>query len=99
MDDIDYKAKYEASLEKAKAYDEAKERAKKAIIDCGDNEGRKRMIYGIFPEMNPESEDEKVRKIIADAVFCNYGNQQEYLDVLAWLEMAERADDEGGGGR
>lgn len=39
-------------------YEEALERAKAAIKDCGDNLGRKKMIYGIFPELQ-ESEDEK----------------------------------------
>lgn len=49
--------------EKARAYDEALERAKEQIKECGDNEGRKKMIRNIFPELH-ESEDEKTRKAL-----------------------------------
>ena len=49
--------------EKARAYDEALERAKEQIEECGDNEGRKKMIRNIFPELH-ESEDEKTRKAL-----------------------------------
>ena len=34
-----------------KAYTDALLRAKQALKDCGHNEGRKRMIEGIFPEL------------------------------------------------
>lgn len=50
-------------------YNDALERAKQAIIDCGSNAGRKEMIYGIFPELREWGEaeaasatDEKIRK-------------------------------------
>ena len=33
-----------------------------------------------------ESEDEKIRKFIVETVFRSYGDSQEYLDVLAYLE-------------
>ena len=49
--------------EKARAYDEALERAKEQIKECGDNEGRKKMIQNIFPELH-ELEDEKTRKAL-----------------------------------
>ena len=49
--------------EKARAYDEVLERAKEQIKECGDNEGRKKMIRNIFPELH-ESEDEKTRKAL-----------------------------------
>lgn len=45
-----------------KAYTNAVARAKQAIKDCGDNEGRKRMIEEIFPEL--AESDEKIRKEI-----------------------------------
>lgn len=78
--------------EKAKAYDEARERAKKAIIDCGDNEGRKRMIYGIFPEMIPESEDERIRKHLIAIVELYWGktNDPDKAKDLAYLEKQEQ---------
>ena len=50
-------------------YNDALEKAKQAIIDCGSNAGRKEMIYGIFPELREWGEaeaasatDEKIRK-------------------------------------
>ncbi len=51
-----------------KRYEKALERARAAIKDCGDNLGRKKMIYGIFPELQ-ESEDEKMREIIMKFVW------------------------------
>lgn len=76
--------------EKAKAYDEALERAKQGIKDCGDNEGRKKMIYNIFPEL-AESEDERIRKaMIQYFQRFPYENLKEAgitaKDAIAWLE-------------
>lgn len=51
-------------------YNDALERAKQAIIDCGDNASRKEMIYGIFPELRESEEeleratDEKIRMVL-----------------------------------
>ena len=77
-----------------KAYNEALERAKSAIKDCGDNKGRISMIESIFPELK-ESEDERIRKVLVD-FFKNYKTQEELgiktffgiktNDILAWLE-------------
>lgn len=73
-----------------KAYTNAVARAKQAIKDCGDNEGRKRMIEGIFPEL-AESEDERIRKEIIQSI-------QENMCIihkdkcLAWLEKQGKTD-------
>lgn len=73
-------------LEKAKAYDEAVERAKSAIKKCGDNKGRIAMIESIFPEL-AESEDEKIRKALIEFVDINTLSVDERHDRwIAWLE-------------
>ena len=79
--------------EKAKAYDEAIERAKKlhnaSNIDKIDN----RIIEEIFPELK-ESDDEKIRRWIIDDIRYNMSNEplnnSEYKKkaekAIAWLE-------------
>lgn len=76
-----------------KAYTNAVARAKQAIKDCGHNEGRKRMIEDIFPEL-AESEDERIRKAIRNHII-GYDPNNEILikeegisekQMLAWLE-------------
>jgi len=69
-------------------YEEALARAKQAIKDCGDNEGRKKMIFGIFPVL-AESEDERIRKHIIEILNrlspCHWdGNEKS--KCLAYLE-------------
>ena len=61
-------------------YNDALEKAKQAIIDCGSNAGRKEMIYGIFPELREWGEaeaasatDEKIRKELS-AFLWNVAN-------------------------
>lgn len=81
--------------QKAKAYDEALERAKQAIIDCGDNNWRKNMVRHIFPEL-AESNDERIRKMLYGLVcaqpksFFDGGYTKE--DVLALLEKQKHVD-------
>ena len=78
--------------DKAKAYDEALERAKnlhKDAIDMGETL-RAKQCEIIFPEL-AESEDEKVRKALVDALNKNLGNGIEkygttFNAALAWLE-------------
>ena len=97
MDDIDYKAKYEASLEKAKAYDEGLKTVKAILDSMTDSylcthltkEDVREMYAKIYPELR-ESEDEKIRKwlynLIADnleTTICPFPRK----DVLAYLEQ------------
>ena len=63
----------------ANNYNDALERAKQAIIDCGSNASRKEMIYGIFPELR-ESEDERIRKALIKLL-------NEGKDLICWAEM------------
>lgn len=72
-----------------KAYINAVARAKQAIKDCGHNEGQKRMIEDIFPEL-AESEDEKIRKWIRTFIEVRLNGAGEFIDdyknAIAWLE-------------
>lgn len=71
---MDYEKKYKESLERAKNFEEK---------------------YGggyagyIFPEL-AESEDERIKKIITDSVFYQYGAGVEYKDVLDYLDKLEK---------
>jgi len=47
------------------------------------------LIYDEFPEL-AESEDERIRKIITDSVFYQYGADVEYKDVLDYLDKLEK---------
>lgn len=50
-----------------KEYNEALERAMTQIKECGDNEGRKRMIYSIFPQLcECEEETKSAMDLIAE---------------------------------
>ncbi len=78
----------ELSIEKAKRYDKAIERAKGLIDFCSDSE-LKTLEY-VFPEL-AESDDEKVRKALIDyfkhhknGINIFYGVKGD--DILAWLE-------------
>ena len=78
--------------EKAKAYDEVLERAKEQIKECGDNEGRKRMIRKIFPGL-VESEDERIKKSLINELKINASLRYEICrcgwnpdKLVAWLE-------------
>jgi len=72
--------------EKAKAYEEALERAKKWYnapnIDKMPTYGN-RIIEEIFPELIEENEDEKIRKELIKFVKVNIPNEERYI---AWLE-------------
>ena len=80
--------------EKAKAYDEALERAKKwrnaPNVDKMPTYGN-RVIEEIFPELK-ESEDEKIRNALIDLVKCNERSGYMVLNnvstgsMIAWLE-------------
>ena len=72
--------------EKARAYDEALDRAKSAIKDCGDNKGRIAMIESIFPAIY-QSEDEKIRKALVRFHKSTIDiDGIKGADILAWLE-------------
>ena len=85
--------------EKAKAYDEALERAKN--LYPGVHKGCKEVIENVFPELN-ESEDERIRKELIGALMWQRDNLKaqgphdnklilpgftmEVGDILSWLE-------------
>ena len=75
--------------EKAKAYDEIIERAKTMLsageVMYGKENNASQLITDLIPEL-AGSEDEKIRKFIVETVFREYGDSQEYLDVIAYLE-------------
>lgn len=73
--------------EKAKAYDEALEQAKKELATCGSMDcDAARLIFRLFPQLREsESEDERIRKRIKGLIYHN----DALLDkdeLLAWLE-------------
>ena len=72
-------------IEKAKAYDEALERAKN-FIENGD-EGERTIAESIFAGIMDESEDERIRKDIVAAVET-YGDftQGRKEEIYTWLE-------------
>lgn len=70
--------------EKSRAYDEALERAKSFQEKYGGG-----CAEYIFPELS-ESEDERIKKIITDSVFYQYGAGVEYKDVLDYLDKLEK---------
>ena len=79
--------------EKAKAYDEALERAKvykNHLIESNDDNGAVRELEYIFPELK-ESEDERIRKGLIQG-FLEYESDYSYFkklkvtDILTWLE-------------
>jgi hypothetical protein len=84
--------------EKAKAYDEALERAKKlkenpeqVFYEFSPKEGDTICDY-IFPELK-ESEDEKIRKELLD--YCKnkaekYPNDPKYQNISAWIAWLEK---------
>lgn len=80
----------------ANNYNDALERAKQAIIDCGSNASRREMIYGIFPELREWGEveaarvaDEKIRVELTDyfrTSHCDTIRGIPMTKVLAWFE-------------
>ena len=77
--------------EKAKAYDEALERAKE-LLEIGLKDTRdKRVVLSFFPELK-ESEDERIRKELIEHIKANCETGfvlfQKFSpdDVIAWLE-------------
>ena len=79
--------------EKAKAYDEALERAKQLYVDGMPQISRNTTEY-IFPELKGESEDERIRKAIHIYLDWLDGRNKDYQpkgdysikDMIAWLE-------------
>lgn len=73
---MDYENKYKMAIE----------RAKLAIKECGDNNGRISMIESIFPELK-ESEDERIRKALVRFHKSTIDiDGIKGADILAWLE-------------
>ena len=73
--------------EKAKRYDEAIERAEKALEVLGTDkcEGA-RQIFSLFPEFE-ESEDEKIRKFLIQMAQNGHGGNKDWWNkCVAWLE-------------
>ena len=79
----DYKKKYEDALAVAKT-----------VMNNAYEQETKTACTEIFPELK-DSEDERVRRIITETIFCTYGDSQEYLDVIDWLKkQKEQPTDE-----
>lgn len=73
-------------------YEEALERAKSAIKECGNNLGRIKMIESIFPELGG-NEDERIRKaIISHMHIVKSVNGVDVSEILAWLEKVKDFD-------
>lgn len=69
-----------------KKYKEALERAKGKIKEVGDNEGRKRIIRDIFPELR-ECDDERIKeKILRKMRACQKESNFFDDEELSWLE-------------
>ena len=73
--------------EKAKAYDEAIERAKKVLLDCTSEE--QKVVEYITPEL-ADSEDEKTGKEIINYFHCQSEEEPTRREIhnkwIAWLE-------------
>lgn len=81
MATIDYKEKYEQTLERARQFSE------KPYLE--DSAG---IVEYIFPELK-ESDDERIRKEILD--FCKnraekYSNDPKYKNISAWIAWLEK---------
>lgn len=92
MKELSIEEKVKRSIEeKAKAYDEALERARKELQICGSSDcDAARQIFRFFPELK-ESEDEKIRKWLINEIKINHHNLDEdsvdFVDkAIAWLE-------------
>ena len=80
----------------ANNYNDALERARQAIIDCGSNASRKEMIYSIFPELREWGEaeaarvaGERIRVELTDyfrTSHCDTIRGIPMTKVLAWFE-------------
>ena len=86
--------KYMTQEEKAKAYDEALEIARKELQTCGSTDcDVARQIFRLFPELK-KSDDERIRKkllssfkgIMADADEDELWYGLPYNDIIVWLE-------------
>ena len=75
--------------QKAKAYGEAIEQAKKELTTCGDiNCDAARQIFRLFPELK-ESENERIRKEIIDFLELphpQFVGKRDHKTWIAWLE-------------
>lgn len=74
--------------QKAKAYDEAIERAKKVLLDCTPEE--QKVVEYISPELK-ESKDERIRKWCVNLIktTCDYDSptsRKEVDDAIDWLK-------------
>lgn len=77
-----------------KLYKDALNRAKSAIEECGNNQGRITMIESIFPELK-EPDDEKIRKQIISFLkefeYDHYRNL-DFSSWIAWLEKQDKSE-------
>ena len=78
-----------------KKYKEALSRAATELEICGADKSLRNMIYAIFPDEFKESEDEKIRKALVDALNKNLGNGIEKYGTtlnaaLTWLEKQDK---------
>lgn len=94
-----YNEKDMTQEEKAKAYDEALERANKELQACGSTDcNAAKQIFRFFPELK-ESEDEKIRKELIQYIknwkaniqgkaypYLWSSDMEECNKLLAWLE-------------
>ncbi len=74
--------------EKAKAYDEALERAKESLKDGGISQNSIDYIQSIFPELK-ESEDEKIREYLVRYMDNTMKSSELKSKLLAWLEKQD----------
>ena len=82
-----------------KKYKEALSRAATELETCGADKSLRNMIYAIFPDEIKESEDEKIRKALVDALNKNLGNGIEKYGTtlnaaLTWLEKQGKSSDQ-----
>lgn len=69
-----------------KAYTNAVARAKQAIKDCGHNEGRKRMIEDIFPEL---ADTDRIRKELLEHCINRRDGKQVCVDASDYRRWAD----------
>lgn len=85
-------------LEKARAFDEALERARKELNACGSTDcDAARQIIRLFPEL-AESKDEKIRKAIISVLEQNiragfdHSDGFKFTEMITWLEKQKDID-------
>ena len=77
--------------EKAKAYDEAIEKAKiwqEHLYDVNDKDYADELNY-IFPELREELEDDRIRKELLNYLYDVHDDDEERVNWIAWLEKQD----------